>query len=992
MTEGKPVLIEQWLPVRELSIESGKRELNPRPPLNGVHVWWARAPLAAASGVTLTALLPSWSEDLLEEVEDLRAALKRVRENRQDLSRPGETSDEGAYRAWVLWMCGVRADIVSKSEVLERAKQGLGPDPGSDPYGYRPAFNNPPSVPDLNVLHQLLSHHWGAIPTVLDPTSGGGAIPYTSMRFGLPTYANDLNPVAVAILEAVLRLPAEFGVDVIDDTRRWGRILIERCRERLAAFFPSAQASHGRPANYLFANTISCPRTGGPIPLSPNWWLDKSGHGLAARPIPVRDEHGEPSHIEFKIVSDPESIGFNPGEGTIYYGEATSLWDGLVVDGDYVKAEAQEGRMSSTLYCVRVAKPAPSDSRRDQVYEFRAPTQADLRALEMAEAELERLRPDWEANDVLPDEAIGISNYDRGHRLYGVTHWRQMFTPRQLLVHGTFVEEWRKLSSRIRDELPPGRAEATMLMLALLQNKAVNWNSTACSWNINAQTARSTFDKHNYSMKWSFAEFEGSRELLDWGLDSMLSKYVDVVRLLKPETVHNLYDSETLQHPTPANVCVSQSSAAELTHLHDGAIDFVNIDPPYYDNVMYAELADFFYVWEKRTLGRLRPEWYEEKLTDKESEAVANVARFDHAGRRKKHLARFDYQQKMQAIFAECHRVLRDDGIMVVWFTHKEADAWDTLGAAMMEAGFTIEASWPVSTQPQTSLHHAKKNSAKSTVMLVCRKRTAGESAGVYVDDIEAEIRQAARDAVHDFAEEIGVDGVDLFLSTYGPTLSVVSGHWPVLAAEVDPDTGKSRKLRPEEALTIARTEVSKLRLRRLVGREVRFDSATDFVVVAWDMMKARKFPYDEARKLAFGLGSDVGDLIARKLLDKTGGNVSFVEPDKRLRKLNAVRDEQGRFISLIDAAHFLLVTADRDGTPVARAWLDETGYGSDQELADVVQALVNAVPRTTNKKGDFDLVEARALDAVVTALFPDVSLPEQPAAGQDAEQTAFDV
>src|SRR5271168_2877570 len=142
----------------------------------------------------------------------------------------------------------------------------------------------------------------------------------------------------------------------------------------------------------------------------------------------------------------------------------------------------------------------------------------------------------------------------------------------------------------------------------------------------------------------------------------------------------------------------------------------------------------------------------------------------------------------MAAIFAEADRILRDDGVLSVMFTHKRAEAWDTLGMGLLQAGFIIETSWPVNTEREQSLHQANMNSAASTIMLVCRKRpSVGGAALVYLDDIEQDIRDAARNAAKRF-QHVGIDGVDLLLSTYGPTLSVISQSWPVYSSVPDAD------------------------------------------------------------------------------------------------------------------------------------------------------------------------------------------------------------
>ena len=983
-TEGHaPVLIEDWLPIRELGIESvrERQAASALPPLSFLHIWWARAPLAAANGVTLASLLPTWDDSLLGEVDGLGDALDRVRSNRPDLKARAEgMSHTDWYRIWVLWLCGVWGDAIAASRRIEAATL-RGERLGSSAYGWKQGFRNKPSIEDLNTLHRLLIHRWGRLPRVADPTAGGGSIPYTSVRYGLPTWANDLNPVAVGVLDATVRAPSVYGEDLLPDIEKWGGVLVQRLRDRLEPFF--AIPDEATKNSYLYANTVSCPRTGGSVPLVPNWWLDKSDGGTAVRLEAVPGSDGQPERLEFHIESGPD-FTFNPDLGTVARGDAVSPWDGLVIDGDHIKAEAQAGRMWPTLYAVACGKPRAKGRGLTRYY--REPTRADLDAIEAATTELERLEEAWSSTDVLPSEEIGVSNYDRGHRLYGMKTWRDMFTQRQLLVHGAFVEEWRLLAPEVKSELGDDRGSEVMTLLAMMQGKATNWNSRLSSWNVNRASMRSVFEKHSYSFKWTYAEFEGARELFPWCLSQLLDAYSGVAELLQPRKGDGLLEQAVLEQSVPGSVTLSSGSAASMPHLDAASIELVNIDPPYYDNVMYAELADFFYVWEKRTLGTLHPERFSDSLTNKDDEAVANAARFADSGRRKKELATFDYQQKMQAIFTECSRVLIDDGVMVVWFTHKRAEAWDTLASAMMEAGFTIEASWPVSTQFVNSQHHAGKNSAESTIMLVCRKRLNPDQNETFFDDIEAEVRQAARVAVEKFESEVGIGGVDLQLATYGPTLSVISRNWPVLSSEPD-ETGRSRRLRPEEALDVARQEVARLRMQRLVGKDATFDSATDFWLMCWETFQAREFPYDEARKLALGVGHEVEEAIKAGLLKKKSGNVELVNPTTRGRALRRQVDDAGRFEHLIDALHFMLVTYRDDKLAAARTWLADSGYGDEQRFFDVVQAAVNAVPRVRTKRG-LSLEEAILLEDAVIALFGDeVSLPVEAEEQIEAEQ-----
>lgn len=403
--------------------------------------------------------------------------------------------------------------------------------------------------------------------------------------------------------------------------------------------------------------------------------------------------------------------------------------------------------------------------------------------------------------------------------------------------------------------------------------------------------------------------------------------------------------------------------------------------------------SDFFYVWEKRTVGLVAPELFPGELADKDNEAVANISRFTAMGKRRVALADADYEAKMTAIFTEARRVLRDDGVLTVMFTHKRAEAWDTLGMGLLRAGFTIEASWPVNTEAEHSLHQSGVNSAASTIMLVCRKRESTPSGApdVYLEDIEGEVRLAARTAVERFRAD-GIEGVDLLLSAYGPTLSVVSQHWPVHSSDAD-EQGRSRLLRPEEALAVARAEIVRVQRARLVGHPIEFDPLTDFAVAFWDVIKDDTSTYDEGRRLALAVGGlDVDELQRAKILIKKTGTVRLLAPKERQRPKAAddhapgVRPQADSFGSLIDAVHTVCLVADEDGLGSAKALMERAGLLKDGRFIAAVQALVNAVPRI-KVNGTFVLPFAASLDRVVTAYMPEVTVPQDPAEVQLSEQ-----
>ena len=960
------LFIEEGFPARELGIESVRERGVPSalPPNYFLHVWWARRPLVASASAILGSLLPAWTEDLANR-----------------FPTRGQLTTAKDYREWFLELCGIRGDpVVARKLVLLAIATGKRI---PNPYTYKQAFKNIPTPDNLILLHELLEDTWGRIPSVTDPTAGGGSIPFEALRYGLATHANDLNPVAASVLRAGVELPARYGMDLSTDLKHWGDLLVDRLNNRLGPFFQPHDDQKGIAATFIFARTVACPRTGKTVPLVGNWSLRRGKKPVAVRLITLRDgiELDEP---EYQIVEGPD-INFDPKDTATYSrGKGLSPWDGLVIDGNYIQDEAQAGRMGDVLYAVAV--------RTSKGRSFRAPTETDQDTLAVAEAELERLLPRWEKEDVLPTEAVPEGTKTNDLLNYGITLWRDMFTPRQLLVHGCFVEEYRKLIDEVRTAIPErGRADAVLALLEMAQGKAINYNSRQAGWHINRGSIAPTFAMHAFPFMKTFAEFEGGRELYQWCLRQLLDAYSGIADLLPGDA--DLPGTDNSAPNGGPRIEVTRGNAGHMPSIPDQRFELVCIDPPYYDNVMYAELSDYFYVWKKRTIGKLWPDFFDDELTNKHDEAVKNKSRFAAVGRRADELAHNDYQFKMQAIFGECRRILRDRGAMCVMFTHKATNAWNGLGASLLDAGFTIEASWPVSTESPTSQHQARQNSVKSTIFLVCRKRPDRPEEGerVYFSEIEAEVRTVVGDALHRAAEE-GLIGVDLLLSTYGPALSVLSHHWPVYSADTD-DKGRSRRMHPEEALDIARAEVTRRQRIRLVGREVDFDPFTDFTIAAWDTFRARQFPFDDARRLALAAGGlDLKELERAKLVRAKAGTVTMLQPHQRLRRdgdesLPGVNRSRAAFAVAVDAVHTALYITDLDGLGAAKHWLDQRGLTNNSRFTACLQALVRAIPRTKTR-GEWNLPESELLNDLVTTYFPDIEVPPDP--GEDPEQLAF--
>ncbi|MFZ9739830.1 MAG: DUF559 domain-containing protein, partial [Prochlorotrichaceae cyanobacterium] len=355
---------------------------------------------------------------------------------------------------------------------------------------------------------------------------------------------------------------------------------------------------------------------------------------------------------------------------------------------------------------------------------------------------------------------------------------------------------------------------------------------------------------------------------------------------------------------------ITAASADSLFHLADRSLDAIVTDPPYYSTIQYAELSDFFYVWQKHILGDIFPDLYTTELTDKDREAVANPSRFRNMGASPKDLADQDYEAKMQMAFSEYYRVLKDNGVMTVQFNHKDSGAWDVLAKSLIDAGFEITASWAVSTENPQNLHQAQKNSVSSTVLLVCRKRDPN-AGSAWWDEVRIELSNTVTEKAPELEEALTPPnkehhnpGINLYISAFGPALNVFSRAWPVLdSAGVE--------MRPEVAFEEARKAIVNYRFHKLIQTDAAgFDSLTQWYIIAWDAFRAREFPFDEARQLALAIGGfNVNDLAkTHKLLDSTSGTCKLLTPQQRLKKRAfSTNADEFSALALVDGLHAII-------------------------------------------------------------------------------------
>jgi adenine-specific DNA methylase len=932
-------LIEEWLPIAALSEESvrERRSMTALPPTYYLHVWWARRPLVASRAAVLAGLLPA-------------------------------DADQKKF----LHALGIHGDPVAAKCAMDEARRSG--ERIANPYDYPRAFAWNPSEDDRHYLRTRGGD--GGVPSVLDSTAGGGSIPFEAMRLGCNTYGNDLNPVAWLILKATVEFPARYGAPLLKRYKALSNKWLTTMKSRMQPFFPDDPNPDRQDATFLFARTITCPYCAGLIPLSPNWKLKKD---IGVRVVPA-DVEGAGRVCSFEIVNNTK----DQSAGTVKGGSATCPFSGCgrVVDGDEIKEQAQAGKMGEQLFAVvyterkLVGHTKAGKAKYRKTRGFRAPRLEDNVAERVAAALAEKM-PEWQARNLVPDEEVPAGTNDDRPRQYGMPLWRDMFSPRQLLGHGTSVEVFHDLLAKCGGpDNVSDLDKAALTYIAMGIDKMLNWNGILSSWNVKAERMRSVFDRHDFAFKWSFAEMASSVAGIgyDWAISTTGKCLRELIELGGEVTSGDADSLNFGNAPSrePGQIILTNQSGDHLAHLDEASIDCVTIDPPYSQNVMYAELADFFYVWLKRTAGVMFPEEFSAYLTDKDREAVANPAKFKDfksvrgsggAGRR----ANRDYQEKMAGIFKEARRVLKPNGIMTVMFTHKASGAWDALAMGLVEAGFVITASWPIQTEAEGSLHIKDKNAAKSTIFLVCRPRQADVDEGedTFWEDVEPQVYRVVQEKVTKF-KEAGIGGVDLYLACFGPALQVFSEHWPMTRGRPKqkplPAKGAQLKMledeefdpyavRPEDALDAARRAVKDWKMRQLatIRRDASLDPVTEWYVLAWDAFQSPKFPADEALKLARVVGLSFDADLRNKVLEVKGGDVILWDSATRAKKQAIGQD----FVRVkLDALHHAARVTQQRNVGAARETIEAVDLDSDADFQAALEAVLNVLPTPSMVNG----------------------------------------
>lgn len=613
--------------------------------------------------------------------------------------------------------------------------------------------------------HEALGGAPGTRPLVVDPFAGGGAIPLEALRVGANAFASDLNPVAVLLNKVVLEYIPKYGQRLADEVRKWGHWAQEKAHEELADFYP-CDPSGAVPIAYLWARTVICegPGCGAEVPLMRSFWLARKGKPVALKAVPDKSN----KRLVFSIIQNPKPSDIRGA--TVARGSATCPCCGYTTSASSVRSQLKKKRGGSSDARPFVVVTA-TDGERGRT--FRIAEEADRAAYGRAVSRLVQLRRAWKGRpSLVPEEPTPVGG-GRGagrafsQRSYGMDRWEDIYNRRQLLALTTYVRLARDYVANIDDK---GFAEGCSACLALIIDRLADLNAALCVWQLNTPNNAHVFGRWALQLTWDYAEVNplagagGSPE-------SAIGRMARCIAALAsaPMQLGHIERCSADKHPLP----------------DDAAAAFIT-DPPYYDAVPYSDLLDFFYVWLKRSLGDQFRHLVDAELGPKDEECIVDeVKGKDNAY----------YEATMQRAMAEGRRVLCPTGVGVVVFAHKTTRGWEAQLQAMVNAGLTITASWPIDTEMGSRLRAKGSAALASSVHLVCRPRENPDGSVRTAEvgdwrDILAELPKRIHEWLPRLAEE-GVVGADAIFACLGPALEVFSRY-----SRVETAGGKAVTLR----------------------------------------------------------------------------------------------------------------------------------------------------------------------------------------------------
>lgn len=946
-------LIEVALPLDKINEAAAREKSIRHGHPSTLHLWWARRPLAAARAVIFAQMV---NDPGFQQGGGFKYGKNKVEaaKERQRLFR--------IIEKLVLW------ENTTNEDVLEEARVEI-----------RRSWRE---VCELNRDHPQAAELFNPdqLPAFHDPFAGGGALPLEAQRLGLTAYASDLNPVAVTINKAMIEIPPKFAgrepvgplpkgekkmvgrtwpgaTGLAEDVRRYGAWMREEAEKRIGHLYPPVKITddmaQSRPdlqslvgqkltvIAWIWARTVKSPNPAFShvhVPLASTFVLSsKAGKEAYVQPVVEGDDYW----FQVKVGVPPEKLR----EGTKASGKGGSfvcLLSGAPISSKHIKEEGQGGRIGARLMAI------VAEGTRGRV--FLPPT-------DIQESISRNAIPSWKPDIVFFQQALGfrVGNY-------GMSKWSDLFTSRQLVALTTLsdlVQEVRVnvLMDAIKahwinndqglDAEGDGAAaysDAVTIYLSFLVDQIANHASTICGWNHPNTQMRSVFSRQAISMTWDYAEanvFSGSSG-----------------------SYSNLYERQIKGFESLNGKIMGISCQTNASNQKISQNKIVSTDPPYYDNIGYADLSDFFYVWLRKNLKPIFPNLYATLTAPKEEELVATPHR--HGGQSQAEAFFLNGMIKAIRNIAECAHPAFP---VTIYYAFKQAETksekgthstgWETFLAAVLSAGFAISGTWPMRTEKPGRARENDSSALASSIVLVCRKRPIDAltiSRREFIRELNAVLPEALDEMTRGTGADSPVAPVDLSQSIIGPGMAIFSKYAAVLEADGSPMTVRT-------ALQL---------INRFIAEDD-FDADTRFCLHWFEQFGWGKGAFGQADILARAKGTSVDGVRNSGVLESGGGDVRLFKWAEYPKDWDPIKDVR---LPVWEALHQLIRVLRHHGeTPAGKI------LAAMRQHSDAIRQLSYRLYTLCERKGWAE--DARAYNDLITSWDSIDAAAGKPVAGE---------
>ncbi|MFN3189124.1 MAG: DUF1156 domain-containing protein [Aureliella sp.] len=991
MSTYRKKLIEVALPLEAINKASAREKSIRHGHPSTLHLWWARRPLAACRAVLFASLVNDPEDDPMYSISEDTAYTERAKlfDLIEDLVQWENSNNPRVINAARLEIArSIAANKVADKELaddtplvasappLPEDQQKYLPDPPPEYTAHDIRFKMPSLKPEQ--VNHFLAHY---APPVLDPFAGGGSIPLEAQRLGLRAYASDLNPVPVLINKALIEIPPKFagmppvnpdaqkgklkskqwnGAEgLAEDVRYFGKWMRDEAEKRIGHLYPKVKVTQemiddGRPdlepyvgqeltvMAWIWARTVPSSNpaySDKQVPLMSTFALStKKSRYCWIEPevsrsdgtYTLRIKTGSPSKEEQKFIKEGNKIG----RGCQF----RCLLSGDPMPEEHVKACGVEGRLGSTLVAL------VAQGNRERVY-LPAAKEHEQLALEIPPV------------DEIDDICVSLANEKRALWcvLYGLDRFDRLFTNRQLLAMRTFsdlvVESLATVteiaSKAMPSELAQKYAEAVATYLAFSVSKFSDRSSSICTWFTDRDSTRPTFARQGLPMSWDFAEtntllegtgtFAGANQ---WTCENLDAFYIDDL------SFHSVRQAD-------ARVAIENVPAP-----------VVSTDPPYYDNIGYSDLSDFFYVWLRRSLKSVFPKLFSTVVTPKSSELIASPYR--HAGGAAE--AKSFFENGLLDVLKSLRLGGDKKHPLTIYYAFKQAETttsengqqtastgWETMLTGVIGASFSITGTWPLRTELSNRMVGTGSNALASSIVLVCRPRDA-DSQLVTRRDFANALRKELPEAIKHL-QSGNVAPVDLAQASIGPGMAVFSRYRQVANTDGSPMTVR-------EALQL----INQVLDESLAEQESDFDLETRFALRWFDQYAMKEGPYGDAETLATAMAVSVSGIVQAGIAKSGGGKVRLLTRDELDDDWDPVTDAR---LTMWEVTQHLIRRLAKDGETGAATLLARLTEHKGSEYVESVRELSYRLYQTCERAKRAE--EARAYNGLVVA-WPEIA------------------